>query len=98
MQVTTTEIKARIIRKLAQWRKWGGSHTENILNGLPSHLKGEKVVKQALKELERDGWILPAKKTGEIHYSLNPEKTAEILQFYEKYCKEKSSDANDKKQ
>ena len=86
MRFTVLDIKARIIRKLVQWRKWGSSHTENVLNGLPTHLKGDKMTKQALKELERDGWILPAKKTGEIHYSLNPEKTGDILQFYEKYC------------
>lgn len=71
MQLTKTEIKARIIRKLVQWRKWGGSHTENILKGLPSHLRGAKITKEALHELERDEWIIPAKKTGEIHYSLN---------------------------
>ena len=87
MRLSATEIKARIIRKLVQWGKWGGSHTENILSGLPSHLIGDKVTKQALKELERDEWIIPAKKTGEIHFSLNSRKTDEILKFYEKYCK-----------
>jgi len=86
MGLDIIEIKARIIRRLVQWKKWGGSHTENILGGLPSHLRGDKITKQALKELERDQWILPAMKTGEIHYSLNPEKTDEILRFYEKYC------------
>ena len=88
MGLTVTEIKARIIRKLVQWRKWGASHTENILKGLPAHLRGDKLTKTALEELVKDGWLLPAKKTGEIHYSLNPEKTDEILQFYEKYCKD----------
>ena len=82
-----TEIKARIIRKLVRWNKWGGAHTENILNGLPTHLRGDKIVKETLKELEKDEWIIPAKKTGEIHYSLNPKKADEIFQFYEKYCK-----------
>jgi len=86
MELTVVQVKARIIRKLVQWRKWGGSHTENILKGLPSHLRGAKVVKQALKELERAQWIIPAIKTGETHYSLNPRKTDEILEFYEKYC------------
>ena len=81
------DIKARIIRKLVRWQKWGGAHTENILKGLPSHLKGDKNTKQALKELEKDKWIIPAKKTGEVHYSLNSEKSEDILQFYEKYCK-----------
>lgn len=87
MQSTKIEIKARIIRKLVQWRKWGGSHTENILKGLPSHLRGAKITKEVLYELEKDGWVIPAKKTKETHYSLNPRKTNEILQFYEDYCK-----------
>ena len=87
MECTKEEIKKRIIIRLVRWKKWGGSHTENIIGGLPSHLKGAKATKQALKELEKDKWLLPAKKTGEIHYSLNQQKTDEILTFYEKYCK-----------
>ena len=85
--LSKTEIKARVIRKLVRWQKWGGAHTENILNGLPTHLRGDKIVKEVLKELEKDEWIITAKKTGEIHYSLNSKKADEILQFYEKYCK-----------
>ena len=88
MAFTVLDIKMRIIRKLVAWKKWGGSHTENVRNGLPGHLKGAKITDQAFKDLERDEWILPAKKTGEIHYSLNPKKAAEILQFIEKYCKD----------
>lgn len=87
MELTKEDIKKRIIIKLVRWRKWGGAHTENILKGLPSHLKGAKITKQALKELEKDKWTISSKKTGEIHYSLNPEKTDEILQFYEKHSK-----------
>ena len=87
MELTKEDIKKRIIIKLVRWRKWGSAHTENILKGLPSHLKGTKITKQALKELEKDNWIIHSKKTGEIHYSLNPEKTDEILQFYEKHSK-----------
>ena len=81
------EIKRQVIKKLVLWRKWGGSHTENILKGLPLHLRGERITKKVLKELIKDKWLIPAMKTGEIHYSLNPEKSEEILQFYEKYCK-----------
>ena len=88
MGLTVEDIKARIIRRLVQWRKWGHAHTENILKGLPAHLRGDRITKKALKELEKDEWIVPAKKTGEIHYSLNPGKTDEILQFYEKRCKD----------
>ncbi len=85
MEFSVQAIKVRIIRRLVKWRKWGGSHTENIFGGLPRHLVGSKLTKTAIKELENDEWIIPAKKTGETHYSLNPEKTEEILQFYETY-------------
>lgn len=87
MDFTKEEIKKRIIRRLVKWKKWGGAHTENIIGGLPTHLIGSKETKKAIKELERDGWIIPTKKTGEIHYSLNPEKVDEILRYYELYCK-----------
>ena len=87
MNFQILEIKARIIRKLVQWKKWGGSHTENIVGGLPKHLVGEKITKEAIKELERDEWLISAVKTSEIYYSLNPRKAEEILQFYEKYAK-----------
>jgi len=83
----TLEIKKRIINKLVRWRKWGGSHTENVISGLPSHLRGDKVTKNVLKELVKEEWLIPAMKTGETHYSLNPKKADEILKFYEGYCK-----------
>jgi len=83
------EIKARIIRKLVRWGKWGGAHTENILKGLPSHLIGAKITKEVMKELIKDQWIIPVKKTGEIHYFLNQNKVREITEFYEKHCKDK---------
>jgi len=87
MTFNENDIRRRIIRKLIRWNKWGGAHTENILKGLPSHLVGEKITKKVLKDLVKDGWLLVAIKTGEIHYSLNPEKAEDILQFYEKHCK-----------
>ena len=87
MRLTENEVKKRIVNKLIKWRKWGGSHTENILSGLPSHMKGDKIVKKVLKKLVQDQWLLPAKKTGEIHYALNPRKAGEILQYYEKQSK-----------
>ncbi|MAG16331.1 hypothetical protein CMO88_04685 [Candidatus Woesearchaeota archaeon] len=89
MKTTELYVKTRIISKLVQWRKWGGSHTQHILEGLPSHLKGEKTTKKAIKDLERREWLLSAKKTKEKHYFLNPRKAKEILEFYEKYCKPK---------
>ena len=89
MSITVRDIQVRIINKLVRWRKWGGAHTEHILGGLPSHLKGEKITKNAIKDLEKKEWLLSAKKTKEKHYFLNPRKTQEILDFYEKYCKSK---------
>ena len=87
MGFTINDIKAIIIKKLVQWRKWGGSHTENVISGLPSHLRGDKITKKALKELVKDEWLLASMKTGETHYSLNPKKADEILKFYERNCK-----------
>jgi len=84
-----SEIKIKIVKKMVNWNKWGGAHTENILKGLPSHLRGAKETKKVLKELEKNEWLLPVKKTGEIHYSLNPRKADEILRFYERYCRGK---------
>jgi len=37
--------------------------------------------------LIRDQWLIPAMKTGETHYSLNPRKVREILEFYERYAR-----------
>lgn len=83
MKPTTECIKMIIVRRLVQWNKWGKSHTENVLKGLPSHLRGCKIAKKALTELVKDRWLLYSIKTGETHYSLNPKKINEILRFYE---------------
>lgn len=80
--VTRYEIKKKIIKRLVRRNKWGGSHTEKILGGLSAHLKGSKIVKEAVKELISAELIIPKMKTGEIHYSLNPRKMGEILKFY----------------
>ena len=88
MNFNKLDIKIRIIRKLVRWKNWGGAHNENILKGLPSHLIGAKITKEVLKELINDKWIIPVKKTGEIHYFLNQNKVKEIMEFYKKYCLE----------
>ena len=79
------DIKLRIIRKLVKWKKWGGAHTEHIVDGLPSHLKGAKITKDVVKELIKEGWLLTAKKTDEVHYFLNSKKIKEIYEFYKTY-------------
>lgn len=48
-------IQKKILRKLMAMKpaKWGNSHTEekNLVRGLPSHLRGSKIVDKAIKEL-----------------------------------------------
>ncbi len=74
-----------MLRKLMSIRppKWGNSHTEetNLVKGLPSHLRGEKVVEKAIQELYKKEFLIRLKKTGEWHVSLNPKKRQEIYRF-----------------
>jgi len=78
-------IQEKILRKLMAMKppKWGSSHTEetNLVKGLPSHLRGEKIVEKALKELYQKEFLLKSKKTGEWHVSLNLQKRKEIYRF-----------------
>ena len=78
-------IQEKILRKLMAMRpaKWGNSHTEekNLVKGLPSHLRGAKIVDKAIKELFQLGFLTRLKKTREWHVSLNPRKKGEIYRF-----------------
>jgi len=78
-------IQQKIIRKLMSMKppKWGKSHTEekNLVKGLPSHLRGTKIVEKAIKELYQLEFLIKSKKTGEWHVSLNPRKKEEIYRF-----------------
>ncbi len=78
-------IQEKILRKLMAIRppKWGNSHTEekNLVKGLPHHLRGNKLVGKAIKELYNSGFLMKLKKTGEWHVSLNPKKKEEIYRF-----------------
>lgn len=74
-------IKRRILRTLVNKQMWNGKHTEHIVNCLPRHIRGEKIVKQAIDELVKCGWLLPAKKTKETHYSLDAHFKKEIAAF-----------------
>jgi len=93
MQLTKEQIKGRILRKLIRWKKWGGAHTENIYQGLPDHIRGEKIVDEVMQELIQEQWLLRQIKTGEMHYSLNPRKVKEVMQFYEEYCQKNQETA-----
>ena len=62
---------------------WGGRHTEltNLKKALPKHVRGEKIVDYALKDLVSLEFITTKQSTGEIHLSLNSKKQQEIYDF-----------------
>ena len=80
-------IMVRFLRKLINLNMWGGKHTEskNLLKAIPKHLRGEKITNEAIKELNKSGFLLSKPSTGETHISLNPKMKKEISQFLEKY-------------
>ncbi len=73
-------IQKKMIRMLKNKKKYGGVHTESIhlKNCVPRHLRGEKIVEDAISNLFRRGILINKKSTGEAHCSLNSEKLKEI--------------------
>ena len=78
-------IMKRFLRKLLNLNIWGGRHTEikNLQKALPSHLRGSKESKKAIKELINKGFLNIKPSTGEYHISLNNHKQKEIYYFLE---------------
>ncbi|GBE19735.1 hypothetical protein BMS3Abin17_00462 [archaeon BMS3Abin17] len=76
-------IMKRFLRKLMNLNIWGGRHTEikNLQKSLPTHLRGSKESKKAVKELIRKGFLNVKPSTGERHISLNSHKQREIYEF-----------------
>jgi len=76
-------IMKRFLRKLLNLNIWGGRHTEikNLQKSLPSHLRGIKENKKAIKELINRGFLNIKPSTGEYHVSLNSHKQKEIYDF-----------------
>lgn len=79
------DIQEKILRKLMAMNppKWGNSHTEedNLVKGLPKHLRGTKIVQNSIDELYKIDFLIKLKKTGEWHVSLNPGKKEDIYRF-----------------
>jgi len=50
-------IQKKMIRMLKNKKKYGGAHTEtmHLKNCVPKHLRGEKIVDEAIKDLFRRG-------------------------------------------
>ena len=76
-------IQKKMIRMLKNKRKFGGAHTESIhlKNCVPKHLRGEKIVEIAIKDLFAKGILINKQSTGEKHCSLNSAKLKEIEQI-----------------
>jgi hypothetical protein len=84
MPIEVHNLKLFILRKLINLGKIGGSHTSvfNLSKGLPlnitSNKKGQKAIKQAIKELINEQLLLSKTSTNEQHVSINPRKIGEI--------------------
>ncbi len=73
-------IQKKIIRMLKNKKKYKGAHTEtkNLRNCVPKHLRGEKVVDEAISNLFQKRILINKKSTGQDHCSLNSSKLKEI--------------------
>jgi len=71
-------VKRVILKKLFRHRYIGARHTEirNVMKGFPPELLKE--VKEEVKELIRQGFLISKISTGELHVSLNPRMLNEI--------------------
>jgi hypothetical protein len=80
MPMATPTEKA-ILAKMLRHGYIGGKHTseDNIPKGLPKHIRGE--IKKALKNLIREGYIIPKITSYGTEVSLNPRRTAEIREI-----------------
>src|SRR3989338_6743580 len=79
-------IQKKMVRMLKNKRKFGGAHTESIhlKNCVPKHLRGEKIVEIAIKDLFAKGIFIKKQSTGEKHCSLNSAKLKKIEQIEKK--------------
>ena len=78
-----TTIEKTILSKMYRHGYIGGKHTseDNIPKGLPKHTHGD--VKKALKNLIRQGYIIPKITSYGLEVSLNSARISEIKQILE---------------
>ena len=78
-----TTIEKTILTKMYRHGYIGGKHTseDNIPKGLPKHVHGE--VKKALKNLIRQGYIIPKVTSYGLEVSLDSARISEIKQILE---------------
>ena len=77
-------VKALILLKLFRKGKIGGAHTA-LRNASKGIKEDSKTIKKAIKELNKNQFLLAKKSTGEIHISLNPHKINDIKNYILKY-------------
>ena len=73
-----SELEKKILKKMLYERYVGGRHTsaDNIPKGFPRHERGD--FKKALKNLIREGYVLPKITSYGLEVSLDPRRIAEI--------------------
>jgi len=76
-------IQKKMIRMLKNKKKYGGAHTETIhlKNCVPKHLRGEKIVSEAISDLFKKGILKNKKSTGEQHCSLDTKRLEGMSQI-----------------
>ena len=76
-------IEKFILEKMFRLGCIGGKHTseDNIPKGLPKNLHGD--AKKALKNLIRQGYVIPKTTSYGLQVSLNSKRIAEIKQILE---------------
>ncbi len=77
-------VKATILFKLFRKGKIGGAHTA-LRNASKGMKEDSKIIKKSIEELNKEGFLLAKKSTGEIHVSLNPHRINEIKIYISKY-------------
>lgn len=76
--IVLNDLKLTILERLYRAGYIGGRHTgiENAAKSLPKHEAGG--AKQAVKELIKEGYIVPKPTSYGMHIALNPKRIAEI--------------------
>ena len=78
-----TAIEKAVLAKMYRHGYIGEKHTseDNIPKGLPKHMHGD--VKKALRNLIRQGYVIPKTTSYGLQVAINPRRLAEIKQILE---------------
>ncbi len=87
------EIKATVLLKLHKRGNWGASHTalDNLHKGFKDSDLGKHGVKRIeaiIKDLIRQGWIIPKPTSYGLQVALNPRENQVIISFMKRFFSE----------